>query len=110
MKRKIITQPRNKWPKSWHNVEEPVKRNLYGHLHCWIATGETVRQSSSGNGIGDSTNLGMSVCAQFEVSVDDIRMAGIKLNLGAVWKSSMNYVNLEKPTSFLDQVCLGCTQ
>ena len=42
--------------------------------------------------------------------VDDIRLAGKKQNLDPMWKLLNKGVNLEEPTSFLDDVYLGCTQ
>ena len=42
--------------------------------------------------------------------MDDIKMAGKKLNLGPMWKKLMKDVDIEEPTSFLDHVYWGCTQ
>ena len=44
------------------------------------------------------------------VYVDDIKLALKKQSLDPMWKTLNKEVDLEKPTSFLDQVCLGCTQ
>ena len=44
------------------------------------------------------------------VYVDDIKMASKEDNLEPTWKRLMKHVDLEKPTSFLDHVYLGCTQ
>ena len=44
------------------------------------------------------------------VYVDDTTFAGKKQNLDPVWKKWMKHVDLGEPTSFLDHVCLGCTQ
>ena len=44
------------------------------------------------------------------VYVDDIKMAGKKLNLDPMWTTFMKEVHLGEPTSFLDHVYLGCTQ
>ena len=41
--------------------------------------------------------------------VDDIKMAGKKQNVASMWKMMKN-VDINKPTSFLDHVYLGCTQ
>ena len=43
-------------------------------------------------------------------NVDDIRMAGKKQKKASMWKKLMKHVDLDEPTSFLDHVCLGCTQ
>ena len=44
------------------------------------------------------------------VYVDDIKMAGKKLNMASMCKKSMKNVDLDEPSSFLDHVYLGCTQ
>ena len=38
------------------------------------------------------------------------KLAGKKQNIDAMWKVFMKDVDLEEPTSFLDNVSLGCTQ
>ena len=42
--------------------------------------------------------------------VDDIKLAGKTENIEPTWKFLMKDVELGEPTSFLDHVCLGCTQ
>ena len=37
-------------------------------------------------------------------------MAGKKQNINPTWKNLMKDVDLGEPTSFLDNMCLGCTQ
>ena len=44
------------------------------------------------------------------VNVDDIKMAGKNKNMAPMWKKLMKNANIDEPTSFLDHVCLGCTQ
>ena len=44
------------------------------------------------------------------VYVDDIRMTGKKQNMAPMWKQLMKNEDLDEPASFLDHVCLGCTQ
>ena len=44
------------------------------------------------------------------VSVDDIKLAGKKQNIGPMWKILMKDVDLGEPASFLDHVYLDCTQ
>ena len=41
---------------------------------------------------------------------DDIKMGGKKQQVELMWKMVMHRVDLERPTTFLDQVYLGCTQ
>ena len=42
--------------------------------------------------------------------VDDINLAGKKQNIDPMWKVLNKEVDLGEPTSFLDHVCLGCSQ
>ena len=42
--------------------------------------------------------------------VDDIKLAGKKQNINAMWSVLNKEVDLGEPTSFLDHVYLGCTQ
>ena len=42
--------------------------------------------------------------------VDDIKLAGKKQNLDPMWKVLNKEVDLGEPTSYLDDVYLGCTQ
>ena len=44
------------------------------------------------------------------VYVDDIKLAGKKQNVDPVWKVLNKEDDLGEPTSFLDNVYLGCTQ
>ena len=44
------------------------------------------------------------------VSVDDKKLAGKKQNIDPMWKILMKDVDLGEPTSYLDNVSLGCTQ
>ena len=42
--------------------------------------------------------------------VDDIKLAGKKQNIDPMWKVLNKEVDLGEPTSFFDNVFLGCTQ
>ena len=42
--------------------------------------------------------------------MDDIKVAGRKQKMAPMWKKLMRHVDLDEPTSFLDDVCVGCTQ
>ena len=65
---------------------------------------------------GKSTDLGMSVSSKkkqglyLSENLDDIEMAGKKQNMAPVRKKWMKLVDLDEPTSFLDQENVGCTQ
>ena len=61
--------------------------------------------------MGKSTELGMPICSQKTrfIPVNERgrhQMAGKK---APMWKKVMNDVDLDEPTSFLDQKYLGCT-
>ena len=43
-------------------------------------------------------------------NVDDIKIAGKKQNIAAMWKNLMKEVDLFEPALFLDRVYYGCTQ
>ena len=75
--------------------------------------GRTVRGSSVGTWMGKSAELGMSVCSSklfLSVYVDEIKMAGKKQYMVFMWKKLMKNVDLDEPTSFLDQVYLERSQ
>ena len=42
--------------------------------------------------------------------MNDIKIAGKKQNMALMWKTFMKNVDLDEPTSFLDDFFLGCTQ
>ena len=44
------------------------------------------------------------------VYVDDIKLVGKKQNIDPMWKILKTEADLGESTSFLDHVCLGCTQ
>ena len=50
------------------------------------------------------------MCVDDSNMADDINMVGKKRNPEPMWKRFMKHTDLEKPTTFLDQVHLGCTQ
>ena len=105
--------PRHKWPTSRYNIEKPavpLDRNLCGRPlvgSLWERHFERVLLE---NGWGESTKLGMLVCASsarsfLSVYVDDIKLVGKKQNIDPMWMKLMKHGDLEELTSFLD-----CTQ
>ena len=53
--------PRNKWPKSWRNIEDPVvalKRNLYGHPFAGDSCGRDSLRKSFWNLDGKKYRIG----------------------------------------------------
>ena len=111
-----IRLPRHKWPKSWSNMEDPVvplERNLYGLLLAGLM-GKSIWASSVGTRLGKGLNCEFFVKRArgtfLSVYVDEIKLAGKKQNIDPMWKIFMKDVDLGEPTSFLDHVCLGCTE
>ena len=102
----------------WEYIEDPVvhlERNLYGHPLAGLLWERQFEKAVM--------ELGWKKVPKWEclflhrkqklflsVYVDDIRMAGKKLNLAPMRKKLMKDVDIEEPTSFLDHVYLECTQ
>ena len=42
--------------------------------------------------------------------MDEKKLVGKKQNMDPMWKTLMKDVDLGEPTSFIDNVCFGCTQ
>ena len=112
------TNPRHKWPKSWSSMEDPVvplERNLYGHPLAGLLWERQFEKILSKHGWDKIPNWECLFVHRekglfLSVYVDDIKMAGKKQNLDPMWKLLNKEVDLGEPTSFLDHVCLGCTQ
>ena len=78
-------------------------------------TGKAIWESSIGTRLGKSFYLGLFFVSRekglfLSVYVDDIKLAGKTENIEPSWTILMKDVDLGEPTSFLDHVCLGCTQ
>ena len=92
----------------------PLERNLYGHpwQDCY-GKGKLRKSYCSmvgrrfpiGNAFSYTAKKGYSY-----LCVDDIKLAGKKPNIDPMWKVLDKEVDLGEPTSFLDDVYLGCTQ
>ena len=113
-----IRLPRQKWPKSWSSMEDPVvplERNLYGHPLAgllWKRQFEMILLKHGREKIPNWECLFVH-CEKglvLSVYVADIKWAGKKQNLDPMWKVLNKEVDLGEPTSFLDHVYLGCTQ
>ena len=104
-----IRLPRNKWPKSWSNIEDPVvplERNPYGRPLAGLWWERQFEKSSLGTGKGKYTELGMPLrhskkSSIFSVYVDDIKMVGRKQNLSPLSKNLMKLEILENQHHFL---------
>ena len=85
-----IRIPRRRWPKSWSNIADllvPIELDIRLQ-NC------ALKHSNKGE------------CAE----LDDMQMAGKNQNMTPMWKKLMTDNDLDEPTSFLDQMNLGCTQ
>ena len=113
-----IRLPRHKWPQSWSSMEDPVvplERNLYGHPLVgllWDRQFEKILLEYGWEKVSnwDCLFVHRDKGLLISVYVDDITLAGEKQNLDPMWKVHNKEVDLGEPTSFLDQVYLGCTQ
>ena len=114
-----IRPPRDKWPKSWSNIEDPLvplERKLYGHPLAGLLWERQFEKSSFGTRMGKRAELGMPTCGSTARSIPvcvtwmTSKLVGRKENLNPMWKKLMKLVDLGEPTSFLDRVYLGCTQ
>ena len=102
-----IRLPRHKWHKSWTKIEDPVVL-LYAHPLAGLLWERPFEKACKKPWMGENSELGMCVSffgnnAFLSVFVDDIRMAGKKL------EELLNNVDIDEPTSFLNHVYLGCT-
>ena len=113
-----IRPPRHKWPKSWSRMEDPVvplERNLYGHPLGGLLWRRQFDKVLFEHGWEKVPNLEFLFVHRekglfISVCVDDIMLAGQKQNTDPMWKVLNKQVHLGESASFLDHVCLGCTQ
>ena len=113
-----IRLPKNKWPKSWSSIEDPVvplERNLYGHPLAGLLWERQLEKVLLKYGWENVPNCECSIVNRekglfLSVHVDDIKLAGKKQNIYPMWKIPMNDVYFGESTSFFDHVYLGCTQ
>ena len=102
----------DKWPKSWSNIEDPVVP--------WTKLFQTLTRWSVGKAVwwtwmGKSTSLRMSIVHRkqrwfLSVYVYYTKTSGQKQSVAPMWKKLMKNVDHDEPSSFLDNVYLGCTQ
>ena len=113
-----IRPPQHRWPKSWSSVEDPVvplERSLYGHPLAGLLWERQFEKILLKHGWEKIPNWKCLFVHRekglfLSVYVDDIKVAGKKQNIDPMWKVLNKEVDLGEPTSFLDQVYLGCTQ
>ena len=113
-----IRLPRQKWPKSWSSMEDPVvslERNLYGHPLAGLLWGRQFEKVLLKHGWAKIPNWECLFVHRekglfLSVYVDDIKLIGKKHNINPIWKVLNKEVDFGEPTSFLDDVHLVCTQ
>ena len=113
-----IRPPRHTWPKSWCSMEDPIvplERNLYCHPLAGLLWERQVEKILLKNGWVKVSNWECFIVHRekdlfLSTSVDDIKLTGKKQNIDPMWKILNKEVDLGEPTSFLDHVCLECTQ
>ena len=77
--------------------------------------GKAIRESSIRTRLGTVPNwecffVNRARGLFLSVNVDNIKLAGKKQNIDPMWKIQMKDVDFEEPTSFFDNVYLGCNQ
>ena len=113
-----IRLPRQKWPKSWSSMEDPVvplDRNLYGHPLAGLLWERQFQKVLLEHDWGKVFNWDCSCVNRarglfLSVFVDDFKLSGKTENIDPILKVLNKEVDLGEPTSFLDHVYLGCTQ
>ena len=93
----------------------PLERNLYGHPLAALSWERQLEKFLFKYGWGTVPHWECLFVHRekglfLSVYVDDIQLAGKNQNLDPMWKLLNKEVDLGEPTSFLDNVCLGCTQ
>ena len=93
----------------------PQAKSLWSSIGRTVM-GKAIRKSSTRTRLGKVPNweclfVNREKGLFLSVYVDDMKkLAGKKQNIDPLWKVSMKQVDLGEPTSFLDDVYLGCTQ
>ena len=113
-----IRLPKHKWPESSSSMEDPVvslERNLYGHPLAGLLWERQLEKVLLKDGWAKVPNweclfVNREKGLFLSVNVDGIKLGGKKQIIHPTWKILMKDVDLGEPTSFLDHVCLGCTQ
>ena len=112
-----ISLPKNKQPKSWAGIEDPVcplLRNLYGHPMAgllWDKGSQRLIQKAGFEKVLGWESLYVHKAKQLflGVYVDDFHMAGNASHMDEMWKTLHKLIQLHKPVPFSNKY-LGCTQ
>ena len=111
-----IRLPRHKWRKSWLKTLRSLLNEICTDIHLLASCGKDNSRKFYWNLDGkkvpnwDCLFVHRKQGLFLSVYNDDIKMADRKQNMTPMWKKLMKLVDLGEPTSFLDQVYLGCTQ
>ncbi len=111
-----ITLPRDQWPETFKGIEQPVvrlRKALYGHpkagdywekhCHAAVQSGGWRRMPS-----WECMFVHEELQLVLSIYVDDFKMAGIKENLAAGWKTLVdNGLVLDPPTPLADYLGVG---
>ena len=101
-----IRLPRHKWDKSWSSMENPVVP-LERNLSAGSQRKRKFEQFLLEMGWEKVPNWELVYCCLYTLITS---FWLLKKNMAPTWKKLMKRVDLDEPTSFLDQVFLGCTQ
>merc|ERR1711994_390322 len=113
-----ISLPRDRRPKEWDNIDEPMVRlkvNLYGHplagliweKHCQHYIMKAGFERIPG---WECLFVHRKKQLFLSVYVDDFRMAGRQTNISPMWKTLGANLDLEPPVPSCDNTYLGCNQ
>ena len=109
-----IRLPPRRRPTRWGNIEAPLV-----HLErlVWSPVGRTAFGKTFWEEVCSKAKLGTSLAISLHPSnIRTVlvrvrgRMVGKSEDVGSVWKTLQNDIDLAEPTSLLNQVFLGCTQ
>ena len=105
------------WPKSWRNIEDPIvplERNLYGHPLAGLLLERQFEKVLLGIGFEkiQSWNVFLYIASKvssYPYTWTTSNWQG-RDRICSLCGKMRNVVDLTSPTTFLDQVYLGCTQ
>ena len=113
-----VSLPRNRRPKSWDNIEDPVvplECNLYGHPLAGLlwdkGSQEKICETGFERVLGwESLYVHRKLQIFLGVYVDDFHMAGKSANLKPAWEMLRKKMDLGPSLPFNQNTYLGCTQ
>ena len=113
-----VSLPRDRWPKHWRSIEDPVvplDRNLYGHPLAGLLWEKYLEHQLSKIGWRkvrgwECLYLHPKDKLFLSVYVDDFKLVGKQANIKPMWAKIRKYIELDPETPMVDRVYLGCTQ